>query len=61
MIVNGVEISTEAYNKAEEKFGYVPTSNDELVAQNRFLILCAKIQEAMNENERKINNINIED
>jgi hypothetical protein len=61
MIVNGVEISIEAYNKAKEKFGYVPTSNDELVVQNRFLILCAKIQEAMNENERKINNINIED
>ena len=61
MIVNGVEISTEAYNKAKEKLGFVPSTNDELVVQNRFLILCAKIQELMNENERKINNINIED
>ena len=61
MIVNGVEISTEAHKKAEEKLGFVPSTNDELVVQNRFLILCAKIQEAMNENQRIINNINIED
>lgn len=61
MIVNGFEISTKAHKKAEEKFGFVPSSNDDLVVQNRFLILCAKIQEAMNENERKINNVKIED
>jgi hypothetical protein len=57
MIFNGVQIGFEAYERAIKKFGYQPSSNDDLAIQNKFLALAAKIQTKLNELE----NIKIED
>jgi hypothetical protein len=46
---NGIQIGTEAYERAIKKFGYHPSTNDPLEKQNQFLDLAAKIQIKLNE------------
>lgn len=61
MVVNGYTISEKAYQLAEKKCGKVPSTLDSLVEQNKFLKYCAAFQQQIEENEKKLNNVEIKD